>query len=165
MVYKLSKTLLIIYYSKTGKTESMASQVARGAAKVGINVILKKVEDCTLDDLVEADGLAVGSPTHYSNMAWQIKRLLDETILTFYTKGYSLRDKVCGLFTSTGAYADGKECLRMLELAFGLALKMKTSPGLIVESEDVVDEKDLLACYEYGQKIAYEIEKLNLRSA
>ena len=72
---------------------------------------MKKVEDCTLDDLAKADGIAVGSPTHYSNIAWQIKKLLDETILAFYTKGGSLRNKVCGCFTSTGAYNDGKNVL------------------------------------------------------
>ena len=134
----------------------MASHIARGAEKAGVNAILKKVEDCTLNDLADADGIAVGSPTYYSNIAWQIKRLMDETILTFYTKGHSLRNKVCGCFTSTGAYSDGKECLRMLELAFGFALKMKIVPGIILESKDV-DEGNLSACYEYGQKIAREL--------
>ena len=152
----MPKSLLIIYYSNTGKTEKMATHIARGAETAGVNAILKKVEDCTLNDLVEADGIAVGSPTHYSNIAWQIKRLMDETILTFYTKGHSLRNKVCGCFTSTGAYSDGKECLRMLELAFGIALKMKIVPGIILESKDV-DEGNLAACYEYGQKIAREL--------
>ena len=152
----LPKTLLIIYYSNTGKTEKMATHIARGAETAGVNAILKKVEDCTLNDLVEADGIAVGSPTHYSNIAWQIKRFMDETILTFYTKGHSLRNKVCGCFTSTGAYGDGKECLRMLELAFGFALKMKIVPGIILESKDV-DEGNLSACYEYGQKMAREL--------
>jgi flavodoxin I len=150
------KTLLIIYYSGTGKTEKMASRIASGAEKVGVKAILKKVEDCTLSDLVEADGLAVGSATHYSNMAWQVKRLLDETILTFYSEGHSLRNKACGCFTSTGAYSDGKDCLRMLELAFGFALKMKIVPGLILESQDV-DKGNLSTCYEYGQKIAQEL--------
>jgi NAD(P)H dehydrogenase (quinone) len=134
----------------------MATHIARGAETAGVNAILKKVEDCTLNDLAEADGIAVGSPTYYSNIAWQIKRLMDETILTFYTKGHSLRNKVCGCFTSTGAYSDGKECLRMLELAFGFALKMKIVPGIILESKDV-DEGNLSACYEYGQKIAREL--------
>jgi NAD(P)H dehydrogenase (quinone) len=134
----------------------MASHIARGAEKAGVNAILKKVEDCTLNDLAEADGIAVGSPTHYSNIAWQIKRFLDETILVFYTKGNSLRNKVCGCFTSTGAHSDGKECLRMLELAFGFALKMKIVSGIILESKDV-DEGNLSSCYEYGQKIAQEL--------
>jgi multimeric flavodoxin WrbA len=153
----LLKTLLIIYYSNTGKTEKMAAHIARGAEKAGVNAILKEVEDCTLNDLAKADGLAIGSPTQYSNMAWQIKKFLDETILAFYTNGHSLRNIVSGCFTSTGAYSDGKECLRMLELAFGLALKMKIVPGIILETKDV-DEGNLSACDEYGQKIAQELK-------
>jgi NAD(P)H dehydrogenase (quinone) len=152
----LSKILLIIYYSNTGKTEKMASHIARGAETAGVNAILKKVEDCTINDLAQADGIAVGSPTYYSNIAWQIKRLMDDKILTFYSKGHSLRNKVCSCFTSTGAYDDGKECLRMLELAFGFALKMKIVPGIILESKEI-DEGNLSACYEYGQKIAQEL--------
>jgi multimeric flavodoxin WrbA len=155
-VQELPKTLLIVYYSNTGKTEKMATNIARGAETAGVNAILKKVENCTQNDLAEADGIAVGSPTYYNNMVWQIKRFMDETILSFYTEGNSLRNKVCGCFTSTGAYSDGKECLRMLELAFGGALKMKIVPGLILESKDV-DEGNLASCDEYGQKIAREI--------
>lgn len=152
----MTKTLLIVYYSNTGKTEKMATQIANGAETAGVKVILKKVEECTQKDLVEADGLAVGSPTCYSNIAWQIKRFLDETILVFYAKGHSLKGKVRGCFTSSGAYADGKECLRMLELAFGVALKMKMAPGIILESKDV-DQGHLSSCWEYGQKIAQEL--------
>ncbi len=156
MVHDMPRTLLILYYSTTGKTEKMADQIAKGAEKAGVNAILKKVEDCTLEDLVGANGLAVGSPTQYSNMAWQTKKMLDETIMAFYTKGHSLRNKVCGCFTSTGAYDDGKECLRMLDLAFGNALKMKIVPGLILESKDV-DAGNMSACFGFGQKIAREI--------
>ena len=123
---------------------------------MGVNAILKRAEDCKIIDLAAADGLAVGSPTHYSNMSWQIKRLLDETILTFYKEGHSLRNKICGCFTSTGGYDDGKECIRTLELAFGFALHMKIISGIILESKDI-DEGTLTACYAYGQKIAREL--------
>jgi multimeric flavodoxin WrbA len=139
----------------------MASQIASGVKTAGVDVVLKKVEDCTIKDLEEADGLVVGSPTRYSNIAWQIKRFLDDTILAFYNEGHSLRGKVCGCFTSSGAYADGEECLRMLELAFGAALKMKLVYGIILESKDV-DKGNLSACYEYGQKIAQKLNHSNI---
>ena len=135
----------------------MASHIAKGAEESGVaNVVLKKVEDCTLHDLLNADGMVVGSPTQYSNIAWQMKRFMDEKILTFYSEGHSLKSRLCGCFTSTGAYNDGKECLRMLELAFGFALKMKIIPGIILESNDV-DEGNLSICYEYGQKLARKL--------
>ncbi len=156
VVRRLSKTVLIIYFSKSGKTQKMADQIIKGAEVAGAYAILKRVEDCTLEDLIGVDGLVIGSPTYYSNIAWQIKKFLDETVLAFYAKGGSLRNKVCGCFTSTGAYNDGKECLRTLELALGVALKMKFVPGVILESKDI-DEDNLSSCYDFGQKIAKEL--------
>jgi len=152
----LPKTLLIIYYSNSGKTEKMAFEIAKGAEKTGVNVTLKKTEECTSADLIKADGLAVGTPTYYSNISWPMKKLLDEKILAFYAEGHSLRNKVCGCFTSTGAYNDGVECLRMLELAFGSALKMRMVSGIILESKDV-DEANFAVCYNFGQKLAQEL--------
>ncbi len=134
----------------------MASAIARGATEGGANAIAKKVDDCTLLDMCQADGLVVGSPTHYSNISWQMKKFMDETILTFYAEGHTLRNKLCGCFTSTGATCDGKECLRMLELAFGFALKMKMLAGIVLEAKDV-DEGNLASCYEYGKRLAREL--------
>jgi len=126
----------------------MASQIAAGAANNGAMTILKRVENCTLDDLARADGLAVGSPTYYCNMAWQIKKFLDEKMLEFYAKGNSLRNKVCGCFTSAGVSADGQECLRAFDLAFRMALKMRVLPGLVLESMRV--DGDDVACFKFG---------------
>ena len=153
--FELPKNILVVYYSGTGKTGEMASSIARGAEKEGVNVVLKSVADCTFNDLDLADGVVVGSPTYYCNMAWPIKRFLDETILAFYGEGHSLGGKVCGCFTSVGGYDDGKECLRMMELAFGFALKMKMVPGIVLETKDVAG--DLSLCFEYGRKIVQEL--------
>ena len=156
----LPKTLLIIYYSSKGATEKMASSIAKGARKEEVRAILKKVDDCTLNDLALADGIAVGCPTYYSNLSWQMKRFLDESVLAFYKEGHSLGGKVCGCFTSVGAYDDGKECIRMLELAFGNALKMELVSGIILETKDV-NEGNLAVCFEYGRKIAKRLCYLN----
>ncbi len=152
----MAKTLLVVYYSKTGTTKQMAAEVARGAEDSGVFVNSKTFEDCTISDLLNADGLAFGSPTHYCNMAWQPKRFLDELVLDFYSKGHTLKDRVCGCFTSTGTYEDGKECLRMLELAFSAALKMQLVPGVVMETNSLVNGH-ASECYELGQKIAQQL--------
>jgi len=149
-------TLLVIYFSNTGTTKKMAMEIVRGAQDAGATVTAKSVVDCTVEDLVGVDAFAFGSPTHYGNIAWQSKRFLDETVLAFYSQRHSLKGKVCGCFTSTGGYADGKECLRMLELAFGSALKMKMVPGVVLESADVA-HGDISKCYELGQKIGQQL--------
>ena len=55
--------ILIVYHSQTGNTEKMAHAVAEGARGIeGVDVILKKAADATLDDLLTADGFALGTP-------------------------------------------------------------------------------------------------------
>ncbi len=152
----MQKTLLVVYYSKTGTTQRMAAEIARGANDAGANVISKAVENCTVADVLKSDAIAFGTPTHYSNIAWQAKKFLDETILDFYTQGHSLKGKMCSCFTSTGVYDDGKECLRMMELAFGVTLKMTMISGIVLQS-DRVTNGDIAQCYESGQEIAKRI--------
>jgi NAD(P)H dehydrogenase (quinone) len=156
----MSNTLLVIYYSKNGATEKMAKEIARGAQDMGVKVVIKSIVDCTMADLIGADAIAFGSPTYYSNIMWQPKKFLDETILDFYGQGHSLKGKPCGCFTSTGGYDDGKECLRMLERAFGYALKMSIVQGLVLETKDVV-KGNLSECYDLGKKLAQELAKPN----
>ena len=156
----MSNTLLVIYYSKKGATEKMAKEIARGAQDIGAKVAMRSIVDCTMADLMGADAIAFGSPTYYSNIAWLPKKFLDETVLEFYAQGHSLKGKVCGCFTSTGCYNDGKECLRMLELAFGYALKMSMVTGLVLETKDVV-KGNLSECYDLGKRLAQELAKPN----
>ncbi|MGE5555991.1 MAG: flavodoxin family protein [Methanocella sp.] len=156
----MANNLLIMYYSRKGATEKMATAIGKGAKDAGANVTVKPVAECTMNDLLEADGIAFGSPTYYCNIAWQPKKFLDETILDFYTKGHSLKGKVCGCFTSVGALEDGKECLRMLEKAFSYALKMRMVSGLVLESKTVF-QGELSKCYELGKALAEEIAKTN----
>jgi len=52
--------ILIVYDSKTGNTEKMAYAVAEGARQVnGIEVIVKKADQTSLNDLLAADKQAL----------------------------------------------------------------------------------------------------------
>jgi multimeric flavodoxin WrbA len=154
----MANTLLILYYSKNGATQKMAAEIAKGAQDAGVNVITRTVVDCSIADLLAADAVAFGSPTYYSNIAWQAKRFLDETIFEFYAQGHSLKGKACGCFTSTGGFDDGKECLRMLELAFGYSLKMHMVLGVVLRSEDIA-EGNVSKCYDLGKRLERELAK------
>ena len=129
----------------------MAKEIAKTVEDEDINVILKKVDECVFNDLIEVDGLAVGSPTYYGNMAWPVKRFLDETILSFYTAGHSFKNKICGCFTTVGVYDDGIKCIKTLEFAFGSQLKMKTVPGIITETKEI-EKSNLTSCITFGKK-------------
>jgi len=150
-----TKRLLVVYYTGTGNTKKMAEEISKGAEQLGVNVQIKSVEECELSDLAEADGIVMGSPTYFSNVAWQVKKLIDESI-TLYRKGHELRGKVGGCFTSAGTRRDGKECVRMLELTLGFHHKLKMVGGIIRESGDKEKEVSKI-CQEYGMKIAKQI--------
>lgn len=149
-----AKRLLIVYYTAAGNTERMAEEVGKGAERLGVDVELKRVEECRLNDLAEADGIVIGSPTYFSNVAWQVKKLIDESI-TLYRRG-QLKDKVGGCFTSAGTRRDGKDCIRMLELAFGLHHRLKMIPGIIRASGDS-EEEAYRMCQQYGADVAKRI--------
>jgi NAD(P)H dehydrogenase (quinone) len=156
VVGELVKTLIVAFYSSEGKTKKMAEYIVEGAKTTGVKVKLKKVEDCSNGDLVEADGIALGSPTYFSNMAWQVKKLIDETI-TAYEEGYSLKDKIGACFTSAGTHRDGSVCVRMLELALGFHHKMKMVPGIVNDSDDK-EEELARTCKDYGKRIAEQLK-------
>jgi flavodoxin len=57
VVNDMTKQLLIIYYTGTGKTQWMAQTIADGAREQSIRVKVLPVEDCTMEDLWIAGGI------------------------------------------------------------------------------------------------------------
>ena len=74
--------ILVIYHSQTGNTQKMAKSVAGGSNSI-INAdgVLKRASEATLKDLMECDGLAIGSPEYFEYMAGMIKDFLTELIM------------------------------------------------------------------------------------
>jgi NAD(P)H dehydrogenase (quinone) len=96
---------LVGYYSRTGNTQKMAARVAEVLGAEGLEVDLKKVQEIEARDLLGYDALVLGSPTYYGTMAWELKKLLDESV-KFHGK---LRGKVGGAFTSSANVGGGNE--------------------------------------------------------
>jgi NAD(P)H dehydrogenase (quinone) len=119
--------ILVLYFSRHGATADMAMQIARGVDAVeGAEAILRTVPDvsavcektaeripaqgaiyATLDDLKNCDGLALGSPTHFGNMAAPLKYFIDSTTQIWFSG--ALAGKPAGVFTSTGSLHGGQE--------------------------------------------------------
>ncbi len=119
--------ILVLYYSRDGATKAMAQQIARGIESVSaaeaslrtvprISTVCEKTADdipesgslyVTLDDLKSCDGLALGSPTHFGNMAAPLKYFLDNTTEAWFSG--SLTNKPAAVFTSTGSMHGGQE--------------------------------------------------------
>ena len=120
-----SKNVLILYYSGNGNTQRMAKGIAEGIKSSSTNVKVENVEKFDTALLPNYDAIVVGSPAYFSNMAWQMKKMIDESIVHYGHE--KLKGKVAGVFTSAGTRHDGKECLETLEVALGHHHKMKMS--------------------------------------
>lgn len=98
--------VLVVYDSKTGHTEKMASAVANGAKQIkGIDVITKRAGETNTHDLLVADGIIMGSPTYYGQMSARLKALIDKSVEVHG----KLEGKVGAAFTSSGGTASGAE--------------------------------------------------------
>ncbi len=123
----MSSSILVLYYSRNGSVKQLAYQVARGIESVdGRDAILRTVPPVSsvceateadipeqgdpyvsLDDLKQCDGLVLGSPTRFGNMAAPLKYFLDQTA-PLWLSG-ELVDKPAGVFTSTSSMHGGQE--------------------------------------------------------
>jgi NAD(P)H dehydrogenase (quinone) len=128
----VSTRILVVYYSSTGNTAALAESLAAGAREAGAEVRVRTVPEtvpaeaiaqnprwqawidsgphhalATLDDLVWADGLAVGSPTRFGGPAAQLKSYLDSTG-GLWAQG-KLADKVATSFTTASTRHGGLE--------------------------------------------------------
>jgi NAD(P)H dehydrogenase (quinone) len=98
--------ILIIFYSKGGNTQKMAEFVRAGVDRAGgVDVELKNVEETSIDEMRDADGIIIGSPTYYGGMAWPLKKLLDESV-AYHGR---LRGKVGAAFSSSANIGGGNE--------------------------------------------------------
>lgn len=113
-------SLLVLYYSAGGAVRRMAELLAEGiervpeaearlrtVARTGAPPPAEGPTLCQLEDLAGCDGLALGSPTRFGNMAAPLKAFLDETG-PLWLKG-SLTGKPACVFTSTGSLHGGQE--------------------------------------------------------
>jgi NAD(P)H dehydrogenase (quinone) len=98
--------ILVVYDSRSGHTEKMAFAVAEGAKQISrVEVVVKKVDRTSVEDLLSTDGIIMGSPTYYGQMSTKLKALIDESV-EIHGK---LEGKVGAAFTSSGGTATGAE--------------------------------------------------------
>lgn len=118
--------ILILYYSRGGATAEMAHLIARGVEESHATATIRTVPPvsatceasepdipdsgppyATLEDLQACDGLIIGSPTRFGNMAAPLKYFLDQTG-GLWVSG-ALSGKPAAAFTSTAAMHGGQE--------------------------------------------------------
>ena len=118
-----AQNILITYYSKTAHTQSMAEEVAKGASSIpGVQVVLKRIDQTTTKDLLNADAIILGSPVYNANLAPEVVQFMS----TWPFEGNPLKDKIGAAFVTAGGISAGEELaqVNILQsmLVFGMVL-------------------------------------------
>jgi len=148
--------VLVVYDSRTGNTERMATAVADGAMQVkGTEVVVLKVDKAKMQDLIDSDAIILGSPTYYGNMSGKMKSFIDRT----NSIHGRLNGKVGGAFTSSGDTACGAETT-LLSILEAMLIN-----GMIIQGRydnkhygptavEAPNKKEIESCKELGKRVA-----------
>ena len=112
--------VLVVYYSKHGNSAKMAKLIARGIeSQENTNAIIRTVKPVgdedfqnqdpyvSDEDLNTCDGLILGSPERFGNMAAPLKQFIDNTGTQWFSG--TLSNKPAAVFTSSSSLHGGQE--------------------------------------------------------
>ena len=154
--------IIIIYYSRSGSTKKMAQLVEKGVEDEKVDVVVKEVSDVKADDLMDYDGVIIGSPTYYGSMAAEIKQLIDESVKLHGR----LKGKVGAAFSSAANIGGGNET------TVGDILNALLIHGMIIQGDPIGDHYVPVSigspdarvekqCKALGQRVAKLVKKLS----
>jgi len=153
--------VLIAYFSQSGNTEAMARLVGEGVKEAGARVELKRVADVSMDDLLAADAIVIGSPTYYGTMAAQVKELLDRSVEIHG----QLEGKAGGAFSSAGGPGGGQQTA-VVDILAALLIH-----GMVLQGDPsgdhygpvavgAPDPRSADSCRRWGRRLAALAERL-----
>ncbi|HEY9246207.1 MAG TPA: flavodoxin domain-containing protein [Candidatus Methanoperedens sp.] len=139
--------LIIIYGTGSHNTERMAAAICKGARSVGVEVMLKNVNEADKNDLENIDALAVGSPNYNHAMMPAVRKFLNELA------DIDLSGKIGLAFGSYGWSLEALKGINEILASYGMTmlpdLKVKRMPG----------EEELIECRNAGVQIAEILRK------
>jgi multimeric flavodoxin WrbA len=144
----IMKTLLIVYHSQSGNTEQLAQAVYRGASQAAeTHIRLLRAFDATLQDLLDCDGVLLGTPENFGYMSGAMKDFFDRT---FYPAQAHHLNLPYALFVSAGN--DGTGAVRQIDrILLGYPMHKVAEP-VICRGE--VTPAYLTQCEELGLTLA-----------
>lgn len=154
--------VLIVYDSRSGNTEKMAHAVAEGVREEDVNVVIRKVDDASVDELPDADGVILGSPVYYGLPTGKIKEFVDASV-KYHGK---LDGKVGGAFASSGGIHTGAEttiiALHEALLIHGMIVQGTSGANHYgAASVGAPDDNDLENCKKLGKRVASLVKRLH----
>jgi NAD(P)H dehydrogenase (quinone) len=147
--------IIVVYYSQGGNTKKMAEMIGEGARKEGVEALVKNVSEVKVDDLLGYQGIIIGSPTYYGTMAYQIKKMLDET--------FAIHSKLEGIvgaaFSSSANIAGGNETT-ILDILNAMFIH-----GMIIQGDPNGDHYGPVAIGSPDERSSKECRRLGARVA
>ncbi len=189
--------ILVLFYGY-GSIVKLAKEIAKGAEEEGAETRIRRVretlypeliekfhiplgnddiQEVNLEDLKWADGIAIGSPTRYGNMAGGMKTFLDTTVLLW--RSGDLYGKPVTFFTEASTVHGGHETtiLTMATYAFHFGMIIVPLGYAIPEisstttggspygashlgSKEELDENEIKIARFQGKRLAQVVKKL-----
>ncbi len=154
--------ILIVYDSRSGNTEKMAYAVAEGVREEDVNVVIRKIDDASVDELPDANGVILGSPVYYGLPTGKIKEFVDASV-KYHGK---LDGKVGGAFASSGGIHTGAEttiiALHEALLIHGMIVQGTSGANHYgAASVGAPDDNDRENCKKLGKRVASLVKRLH----
>lgn len=133
----MTKSVYIVYYSKTGNTRKIAEQILETFSKLdsnGVDMKLMDAKELHLPALKSADGYIIGTPNYFSAPSGYIKIFFDE----LFIDRAILKGRPVFCFVSH----DGSGDIRRLKVMCTW-LELKTVGPAIVVKGNNISSKDI----------------------
>lgn len=144
------KHLLVVHHSATGGTRQLAEAVLAGARDpevTGVQILNLPAFAASVDDVLAADGILLGTPENFGYMSGALKDFFDRIYHPCLERTAGLP---CGLFIRAGNDGRGAE-QAVTRIVTGLRWR-QVAPTVIARGP--LEEAALAAARELGQTLA-----------
>jgi len=106
--------ILVLYASKTGNVKKMAQTIAEGVTAAGCQADVLDIKEAEPAQILDYQGLIIGSPVYYSMPTAAIKQFFDDSV-ALHGK---LSGRVGAAFSSSANVGGGNEttCVALLQM-------------------------------------------------
>ena len=156
--------VLVTYHSRTGNTEKLAKEIAKGAQEIkDVNCVLKPVSEITKDDFLLSDGIIAGSPVYFGTMAAELKEVFDK----FVGIRSQMENKIGAAFATSADPSGGKETtiisIIQAMLIYGMIVAgdpLDATGHYGVSCTGTPDKQTALNAAKLGKRVASLVKKL-----
>lgn len=145
--------LLVVHHSPTPKVAALASAAlagARTAEEENVEIVERAALDATVDDVLAADGMLLGTTANFGYISGALKHFFDTTYTGAHeaTKGRPFSYWIHGGYDTTGA----EQAMRSITTGYGLKL---VADPLVFTGE--IEPAHLDAARELGGAVAWSL--------